>query len=75
MVDGDAIPVSDDSVLQRQAVQSAAKYGLPLTMRDAALFANCGQALVFVVTPTTAFGRGKGEAFSQTRWRFERPLA
>ena len=31
-----------------------------------------GTALVFEVAPTTAFGFGKGEVFSQTRWRFQR---
>ena len=29
-----------------------------------------GEALVFEVRPTLAFGFGKGEQFSQTRWRF-----
>jgi hypothetical protein len=29
-----------------------------------------GEALVYEVIPSTAFGFGKGE-FSQTRWRFE----
>ncbi|MEU6380862.1 pyridoxamine 5'-phosphate oxidase family protein [Streptomyces sp. NPDC046909] len=30
-----------------------------------------GRALVFSVAPRTVFGFGKGEPFSQTRWRFE----
>jgi hypothetical protein len=30
-----------------------------------------GPALVFEVRPTTAFAYGKGEPFSQTRYRFE----
>ena len=29
-----------------------------------------GDVLVFRVEPSTAFGFGKGETFSQTRWRF-----
>ena len=30
------------------------------------------KVLVFRVAPSTAFGFGKGQVFSQTRWRFER---
>jgi len=29
-----------------------------------------GAAWVFEVSPTKVFGFGKGEPFSQTRWRF-----
>jgi hypothetical protein len=39
--------------------------------RDGTFFGEEGnEALVYEVTPTTAFGFGKGELFSQTRWRF-----
>jgi hypothetical protein len=29
-----------------------------------------GEALVYRITPKTVLGFGKGEQFSQTRWRF-----
>jgi hypothetical protein len=49
-----------------------AKYGPPFhfTVRDGAFYSEGGEALVYEVTPMTAFGFGKGEVFSQTRWRF-----
>ena len=75
VIEGDALLVSDGTELQRLADQYAAKYGWPFTVRDGALLGDGGRALVFAVTPTTAFGFAKGEPFSQTRWRFERPLA
>ena len=48
------------------------------TVRDGAFYhdsealrgTDTGAALVYKVTPTTAFGFGKGASFSQTRWRF-----
>jgi hypothetical protein len=41
-------------------------------MRDGAFHHQQGEgrALVFEVAPVTAFGFGKGNEFSQTRWRF-----
>ncbi|MGH9173477.1 MAG: hypothetical protein ACRD1H_03920 [Vicinamibacterales bacterium] len=48
----------------------AAKYGWPYPIRDGALDGDGGRALLYEVTPTTAFGFGNGESFSQTRWRF-----
>ena len=39
-------------------------------VRDGAFDHEHGRALVFEVAPRTAFGFGKGETFSQTRWRF-----
>jgi hypothetical protein len=39
-------------------------------VRDGAFHHSHGRALVFAVAPITAFGFGKGERFSQTRWRF-----
>ncbi|HEV8633860.1 MAG TPA: pyridoxamine 5'-phosphate oxidase family protein [Chloroflexota bacterium] len=80
-VEGDAAKVSDEAKLRRVADGYAAKYadaaGADLgddwrfTVRDGAWYGGGGNmALVYEVTPTTAFGFGKGEAFSQTRWRF-----
>ena len=53
------------------------KYGAPLTAPQGTWFGLADairghSALVYRVTPTTAFGFGKGKQFSQTRWRFSR---
>ena len=40
------------------------------TVRDGAFHGEGGLALVYEVIPAKAFGFGKGESFSQTRWRF-----
>ncbi|SBW22405.1 hypothetical protein FDG2_2584 [Candidatus Protofrankia californiensis] len=40
-------------------------------MRDGVFYSEGGEALVYRVVPSTAFGFSKGE-FSQTRWLFER---
>jgi general stress protein 26 len=69
VVEGDATRVSDEATLQRVADVYASKYGWHYTVRDGALYGEGGEALVFEVAPTTAFGFGKG-TFSQTRWRF-----
>ena len=49
-----------------------AKYGddWHFDVRDGAFHHDAGEALVFEVAATTAFGFSKGEPFSQTRWRF-----
>ncbi len=71
VVEGEAARVSDEATLQRLADQYASKYGWDFTVRDGAFHGGDGNvALVYAVTPTTAFGFGKGESFSQTRWRF-----
>src|SRR4051812_41587935 len=70
VVEGDAARVSDEATLQRLAERYLAKYGWQFTVRDGTLHGGEGNiAQVFAVTPTTAFGFGKGEPFSQTRWR------
>jgi hypothetical protein len=74
VVEGDAINVSDEVRLQRISDLYESKYGSGwhFDVRDGAFAGASGNiALVFVVGPTTAFGFGKGERFSQTRWRFE----
>lgn len=69
VVEGDAAIVRDEDLLQRLADRYAAKYGWHFTVRDGAFHGEGGEALVYVLAPTTAFGFGKG-TFSQTRWRF-----
>jgi hypothetical protein len=72
VVEGDALRVRDEGKLQSVADKYASKYGPPFnfTVHDGDFFGEGGKALVFKVTPTTIFGFGKGESFSQTRWRF-----
>ncbi len=71
VVEGDAVRVSDATQLQRVADRYAVKYdGWHFTVRDGAFYGDGGRALVYEVAPTTVFGFGKGETFSQTRWRF-----
>jgi hypothetical protein len=78
VVEGEAVRVTDSAKLQRVADLYDSKYGWRYIVRDGALYhaheADRGEdasaALVYEVAPTTAFGFGKGEPFSQTRWRF-----
>lgn len=73
VVEGAAARIRDEVRLRRVADRYAAKYGNDwrFAVRDGAFHGDAGNvALVFEVTPTTAFGFGKGEPFSQTRWRF-----
>jgi nitroimidazol reductase NimA-like FMN-containing flavoprotein (pyridoxamine 5'-phosphate oxidase superfamily) len=73
VIEGDAVRVSDEAKLRRVADQYNSKYGPPFhfTVRDGAFQGDPGNiALVYEVAPATAFGFGKGESFSQTRWRF-----
>ena len=71
VVEGDAERVGDEPTLRRVAERYAAKYAWHYTVRDGALHGDGGNiALVYAVPPAKAFGFGKGEPFSQTRWRF-----
>jgi general stress protein 26 len=71
VVEGEAARVSDEARLMRLADLYAAKYdGWHFTVRNGAFYGDGGEALVYEVAPTTVFGFGKGESFSQTRWRF-----
>ena len=75
-IEGDAVRVTDNATLQRVANIFASKYGTEVwnfTVRNGAFHHEAGEALVFVIESTTAFGFGKGETFSQTRWRFRKP--
>jgi nitroimidazol reductase NimA-like FMN-containing flavoprotein (pyridoxamine 5'-phosphate oxidase superfamily) len=73
VVEGDAVQVSDETRLQQVADMYASKYGQDwhFTVRDGAFHGDDGNiALVYEITPKTAFGFSKGKSFSQTRWRF-----
>jgi hypothetical protein len=73
VVEGDAVRIGDEPTLGRVADAYASKYGAPFlfTVRGGAFWNDeGGEALVFKVEPRKAFGFGKGDAFSQTRWRF-----
>ena len=79
VVEGQAIRQTDHAKLERVAAQYVAKYGEEwrFYVREGAFYHGAealvddpGPAYVFEVTPKTVFGFGKGEPFSQTRWRF-----
>jgi general stress protein 26 len=72
VVEGDAVRVSGKAELQRVADVYEAKYGgdWRFQVGEGVFVHEGGEALVFQVAPSTAFGFGKGEPFSQTRWRF-----
>lgn len=72
VIEGEAVRVHDEARLQRVAERFDKKYGPPFqfTVRDGGFYGAGGEALVFAVKPAKAFGFGKGESFSQTRWRF-----
>ncbi|MGW7369076.1 pyridoxamine 5'-phosphate oxidase family protein [Streptomyces sp. NPDC054841] len=73
VVEGEAAVVSDEPRLARLAEAWESKYGPEwhFEVRDKAFWhEGAGRSLVFGVTPRTAFGFGRGETYSQTRWRF-----
>ncbi|MFG2559861.1 pyridoxamine 5'-phosphate oxidase family protein [Streptomyces sp. NPDC048496] len=73
VVEGRAVPVTDEPRLTRLAKLWEEKYGADWHFEvHAGAFANGagGRAEVFGVTPRKAFGFGKGEPYSQTRWLF-----
>jgi hypothetical protein len=70
VLEGDAARVSDEARLRLLADRYASKYDWHFTVRDGAFYGEGGEAHVYEVAPKTAFGFGKGEPFSQTRWRF-----
>jgi uncharacterized pyridoxamine 5'-phosphate oxidase family protein len=71
VVEGDAVMVRDEVTLQRLADGYLSKYGWRFAVRDGRFHGDEGNiAQVYEVRPTTAFGFGKGESYSQTRWRF-----
>ncbi|WP_431040836.1 pyridoxamine 5'-phosphate oxidase family protein [Streptomyces sp. P1-3] len=88
VVEGEAVRITDEKRLVELAAAWEAKYGPDwhFDVRDGAFSLatttaapppteetrDAGRAVVFEVSPRTAFGFGRGEGFSQTRWRFTR---
>lgn len=80
VVEGKAVPLTDDATLQRLADAWVAKYGEDwrYTVRDGAFYHGEGsvreeaatRAFVYEIAPVTVFGFSKGDVFAQTRWRF-----
>jgi hypothetical protein len=73
VVEGDARRITDDARLHALADAYESKYGEDwhFDVRDGTFQQGDIEALVYEVAPTTAFGFGRGERYSQTRWRFE----
>jgi Pyridoxamine 5'-phosphate oxidase len=77
VVEGEAAKVSDEAELRSVADTYESKYGPRITAPDGTWSGlgetiRGGNALVYRVTPSTAFGFTKGKQFGQTRWRFSR---
>jgi len=70
VVEGEAVRVTDDDLLRRLAALWESKHGWKFDAHDGEFHHEAGSALVFEVAPVKAFGFGKGEPYSQTRWRF-----
>jgi len=72
VIEGEAIRVTDGDRLQRLADAWQAKYGdeWHFDVGDGMFRHEAGDALVFEIAATVAFGFSKGEPYGQTRWRF-----
>ncbi|MDC0773563.1 pyridoxamine 5'-phosphate oxidase family protein [Streptomyces sp. HD] len=72
VVEGEAVRITDDARLRELAAGWEAKYGSfwHFDVVNGRFRHGSGDAYVFSVAPRTVFGFGKGEPFSQTRWRF-----
>jgi hypothetical protein len=75
VVEGEAATVDNEAELRSVADAYESKYGAHLTAPHGTWFGlgdaiRRGDSLVYRVAPSTAFGFGKGQQFSQTRWRF-----
>lgn len=72
VIEGDAVRVIDEEALQKIADAYVAKYGSDwhFDVHDGAFYGQGGEAWVYEVSPAKAFGFGKGDPFSQTRWSF-----
>ncbi|WP_119726321.1 pyridoxamine 5'-phosphate oxidase family protein [Thermomonospora amylolytica] len=76
VLEGRADRVTDEGRLKRLADAFVAKYGEEwrFEVRDGAFWQSAGgTAWVFAVAPVKAFGFGKGDVYSQTRWTFPGP--
>ncbi|MFF4951769.1 pyridoxamine 5'-phosphate oxidase family protein [Streptomyces chattanoogensis] len=73
VVEGDAVRVEDETTLLGLADLFLEKYGddWRFEVRDGAFHREGHRALVFRVEPVRAFGFGRGETYSQTRWTFD----
>lgn len=76
VIEGEAVGVTDTVTLRRVAGAFTEKYPEPFhfTLDDGAFTGEGGVSLVFAIRPDTAFGFGRGETFSQTRWRVGTPV-
>ncbi|MFC8091227.1 pyridoxamine 5'-phosphate oxidase family protein [Streptomyces sp. NPDC057301] len=72
VVEGEAVRITDEARLRELAAAWEAKYGSfwHFDVADGSFRHGAGHAYVYSVAPSTVFGFGKGEPFSQTRWRF-----
>ena len=81
VMEGEAVRVTEGALLQRVADAYEAKYGNEwrFTVRDGTFYhvsestqdEDADGGLVYEVNPSKAFGFGRGDEYSQTRWRFE----
>jgi general stress protein 26 len=76
VLEGEAVNITDREELEQVADAFERKYGPHFEAPDGT-WAGLGDAIreggdvvVFRVVPSTAFGFGKGQPFSQTRWGF-----
>lgn len=72
VVEGDAVRLTDRAKLQRVADAFTAKYPEPFQfkVKDDGFDSDGETALVFEIKAIKVLGFGKGETYSQTRWRF-----
>jgi uncharacterized pyridoxamine 5'-phosphate oxidase family protein len=75
VVEGEAAEVTEKVELGRVADAYAAKYSSDFTEPDGTWFGldgaiRAGSSLLYRVQPSKAFAFGKGDSFSQTRYRF-----
>lgn len=75
VVEGQALEVSEDAERRSAADAFESKYSAELTSPEGTWFGlgdtvRAGDVLVYRVAPVVAFGFGKGEQYSQTRWSF-----
>ncbi|MEK0097089.1 pyridoxamine 5'-phosphate oxidase family protein [Streptomyces sp. NPDC056002] len=76
VVEGKAAPVTDPAVLEEVITAYEAKYGAHITSREGTFHGigdafRKGEAMVFAVSPATAYGFGRDDGvYSHTRWAF-----
>lgn len=74
VIEGSANLARGQEKLERIAATYQSKYGWTFHARDGEFYNDDHggkPVLVYEVTPAKIFGFGKGEPFSQTRWRFK----